>query len=125
MGIAVLTRCSYSQLDLSGVVYVCPIGVQKLTCTVANNFHQWRVTAPEIEKRSVSFAVLTQFAMPGVPVQSPRAPGITVTPNIVSRQLLSSTMAIDITSYNIHNLGPVHVECAGDNAELRELSNDL
>ena len=126
MGIAVLTRCSYSLLDLSGVVYVCPVGIQELTCTVADKFHQWTVTAPEIREKSVSFSVNAKFAMKGVPLpQSSRAPGITVTPISVSSELLSSRIAIDMENYDIHNQGPVYVECAGDNAELRELSNDL
>ena len=61
----------------------------------------------------------------GVPLpQSPRAPGITVTPHIVSSALISATMTVDMANYDLRTLGPIQVvTCAGEHATIRELGN--
>ena len=125
MGITMVMRCTHAQLTPSCEVLVCPDAVLEITCNVIEQgFLQWTVMSQQIEP-PVYYPIDTQFfneSLLGVPLpQSPRAPGITVTPHIVSSALISATMTVDTANYDLHTLGPIEVTCAGEHAVIREL----
>ena len=122
-----MIRCSHAQLTPSGEVLVCPDAVLEMTCNVTEQgFLQWRVMSQQIQPPVPYFiwASLFNSSMLGVPLpQSSRAPGITVTPHIVSSALISATMTVDTANYDLRTLGPLEVTCAGEHAAIRELGN--
>ena len=127
MGITMVMRCTHAQLTPSGEVLVCPDAVLEITCNVTEQDSlQLRVMSQQIQP-PVPFVLFLPFfnhSMLGVPLpQSPRAPGITVTPHIVSSALISATMTVDTANYDLRTLGPIEVTCAGEHAAIRELGN--
>ena len=127
MGVTMVMRCTRAQLTPSGEVLVCPDAVLEITCNVTEQgFLQWTVMSQQIQPL-VPFGISAMFFNPsllGVPLsQSPRAPGITVTPHIVSSALISATMTMDTANYDLRTLGPIEVTCAGEQAAIRESGN--
>ena len=127
IGVTMMMRCSHAQLTPSGEVLVCPDAVLEITCNVTERSSlQWTVMSQQIQP-PVPFAIDARFfdnSLLGVPLpQSPRAPGITVTPHIVSSALISTTMTVDTANYDLRTLGPIEVTCAGEHAAIRELGN--
>ena len=103
---------------------MCSDAVLEMTCNVIEqNLLQWTVMSQQIQP-SVPFAIDGQYfdnTSLGVPLpQSLRAPGITVTPHIVSSALISTTMTVDTANYDLRTLGPIEVTCAGEHAAIRE-----
>ena len=119
-------RCTRAQLTPSGEVLVCPDAVLEMTCNVTEQDLLWRVMSQQIQSPVpfVIFIAVFNQSLLGVPLpQSPRAPGITVTPHIVSSALISATMTVDTANYDLGTLGPIEVTCAGEHAAIRELGN--
>ena len=126
MQIIIMMMCSRAQLTPSGEVLVCPDAVLEITCNVTNQDQLlWLVMSQQIESVPyLIWASLFNQSLLGVPLpQSPRAPGITVTPHIVSSALISATMTVDTANYDLRTLGPIEVTCAGEHATIRELGN--
>ena len=108
---------------------MCPDAVLEMTCNVTEpeqGFLQWTVMSQQIQPPVpyLIAALIFNQSLLGVPLpQFPRAPGITVTPHIVSSALISATMTVDTANYDLRTLGPIEVTCAGEHAAIRELGN--
>ena len=119
--IAIVLKFSQAQLAPSGQVLVCPDTILEMTCNeTEENFLQWIVMSQQIQP-PVPYAILSSDqSSVGRPLsESPRAPGITATPRIVSSAIISSTLTVDVSRYDLRTRGPIEVSCTEEYAAIR------